>query len=419
MVVARADDLADRREMRVGEFGDDGRRLSGPCGFRDRHGRPPGSCDSHSLPTNSQQSIPCSRNIATACSGGVGRDQHLLDDAEGRQVGLDDRAGIIAAERQLQAQRLDHHAQPERRAAAADRKRDAACVQPLDRRDRARGQHLVVRDEGAVDIGDDQRDASHRRSPFRRASGSRRRLAEATTTAELRPRNSPFSTTPTVMLIACSGCRGSAIGAERAVEDEIAAIGDEGRPSLCRSSGLAPSFSSAAAVACQPNCDDLDRHRHALAEPVDELLVIDHDDETLARRRDDLLAQQRAATSLDQVEACRAATSSAPSIARSIRRCSRKARERDAEPARHAPPCAPRSGSRRPQSPCATRRRQRSTTNAAVEPVPSPSTMPLSTNSTARSAAARFRWSRSRDPLICGVSPAGGAEWRIAAIAAA
>src|SRR5712675_1467404 len=45
--------------------------------------------------------------------------------------------------------------------------------------------------------------------------------------------------------------------------------------------------------------------------------------------------------------------------------------------------------------PCATRAASSVTKNAAVEPVPSPSTMPLSTKSRARSAAARFRRSRS------------------------
>src|SRR6516162_6022130 len=47
------------------------------------------------------------------------------------------------------------------------------------------------------------------------------------------------------------------------------------------------------------------------------------------------------------------------------------------------------------RSPAATRAARPSTTKAAVEPVPSPTTIPLSISSIARNAAARFSWSRS------------------------
>ena len=90
-----------------------------------------------------------------------GRDPDLLDNGQGRQVRFDDRAGVVAAERQLEAQWLNQHPQPERRAAAAYREGDAARVQPLDGRHGARGQHLVVRHERAVHIGDDERYPFH------------------------------------------------------------------------------------------------------------------------------------------------------------------------------------------------------------------------------------------------------------------
>ena len=53
------------------------------------------------------------------------------------------------------------------------------------------------------------------------------------------------------------------------------------------------------------------------------------------------------------------------------------------------------------RSPAATRRASPSTTKAAVDPVPSPTTMPSSTSSIARKAAARFSSSRS-SVMACG-----------------
>src|SRR5204863_10019114 len=47
----------------------------------------------------------------------------------------------------------------------------------------------------------------------------------------------------------------------------------------------------------------LNRYRHMAAEPIDQLLLVDNDDEPVARGRDDLFAQQGAAEAFDQVEA--------------------------------------------------------------------------------------------------------------------
>src|SRR5262249_7603271 len=84
---------------------------------------------------------------------------------------------------------------PERRPAAADRERDAALVEPRHGRDGARGQPLVGRDEGTVDIRDDERDRLH--CGHQGVSTSTPRVV-ATTTAELPRTKSPLSTTPTI-----------------------------------------------------------------------------------------------------------------------------------------------------------------------------------------------------------------------------
>ena len=179
--------------------------------------------------------------------------------------------------------------------------------------------------------------------------------AEATTTTELRPRNNPFSTTPTVMLIACSSCRRLRYRAERAIEDEIAAIGHE-----CAALDLpqlrpGTKFFERAAVACQPNWTISTGIGKAFAEAVHELFVIDHHDKTIACRRDNLLAQQRPAMPLDQVE--RAALDLVGAVDRQIdaavlAKC-RQAGCRACAPSRRY---VRRSGSRRRTSPWATRR---------------------------------------------------------------
>src|SRR5204862_7757294 len=116
--------------------------------------------------------------------------------------------------RQYLVQRIDQHAKPESRAATAVRKPEATRMQAFDSGNRARCKHLAAGDEGTVDIGDDQRDLVHRETvpPEVRISTP---SSEATITAELRPTNRPFSTTPTIELIRRSVSTGSSIEANR------------------------------------------------------------------------------------------------------------------------------------------------------------------------------------------------------------
>ena len=65
---------------------------------------------------------------------------------------------------------------------------------------------------------------------------------------------------------------------------------------------LAPSTSSDSRVASRPNVDHFHRDRRVRAKPVHQLAAVDDDGEAVARRRDDLLAQQRSTQSLDQIE---------------------------------------------------------------------------------------------------------------------
>src|SRR5947207_78894 len=124
-------------------------------------------------------------------------------------------------------------------------------MQSLDRRDGARRQHLVPGDEGAVDIGDDERDLVH--DDFAPRVSMSTPSSEATTTVELRPTNSPFSTTPTIELIDRSVSCGSSIGPNRQSRMKLPPSVTKGCPDTAtRSSGSVPSRSSAAAVACQP-----------------------------------------------------------------------------------------------------------------------------------------------------------------------
>src|SRR5947209_9186471 len=178
--------------MRLGEARDDGRRRLNCAGLV-RDVRTLGIED-HPLIPDEQPAIDCicSEHLDRR-SGGLGRNELLLDDAEIRR---DDGAAIVAAEGQCEAQWLDQHTQPERRAAAADRKPYAARMQTLDRGNRARRQDLVGRDERAVDIGDDERDFHRRAAPPE--VNTLMPPCDATMTAELRPTKSPFSTTPTI-----------------------------------------------------------------------------------------------------------------------------------------------------------------------------------------------------------------------------
>ena len=91
--------------------------------------------------------------------------------------------------------------------------------------------------------------------------------------------------------------------AKLAIENAVAAVGDE---QLARRRQARPDLGGEHLEGrpgdFQPEGDDLDRHRGVRAQPIDQLGAVDDDGETPARVGDDLLAQQGAAQSLDQVQ---------------------------------------------------------------------------------------------------------------------
>ncbi len=118
--------------------------------------------------------------------------------------------------------------------------------------------------------------------------------------------NSPCSTTPGMALSAAASASAIGDGAEVAVEDGVAAVGDEilRRPAACaarpgRGSRAPRRRLDMATRRGEAETIDLDRqlefaeHRHFLAGVGD-------DHHALRRRRDDFFAQQRAAAALDQ-----------------------------------------------------------------------------------------------------------------------
>src|SRR5689334_16449017 len=90
--------------------------------------------------------------------------------------------------------------------------------------------------------------------------------------------------------------------AERAIEDEIAAVGHENAAVALPQFGRCAEFFQCLSGGLPAELDNFDRDRKALAEAMNELFVIDHDNEPAARRGNDLLAQQGAAMPLYQVE---------------------------------------------------------------------------------------------------------------------
>ncbi len=85
--------------------------------------------------------------------GGVRRDQVLLDRMH---LGIDDRGAVERTDRQPERQRLDQEPHADRGAAGGDGEADAGLVQPLHRGLRALRQRLVLGQQRAVDVGDDQ-----------------------------------------------------------------------------------------------------------------------------------------------------------------------------------------------------------------------------------------------------------------------
>src|SRR5579885_866508 len=141
-------------------------------------------------------------------AGNLGREADLLDDGE---VGFDDGAAVVAAERQGDGQRIAHRLEPEGRPAAAEGEADAGGVEPAHGGDRGGAQRFLGGDKGAVDIADDELDPAHGAPRVKTSTPS----AEATTTAELRPTNSPLSTTPTMAAMRHSSAAASAIRPKR------------------------------------------------------------------------------------------------------------------------------------------------------------------------------------------------------------
>ena len=92
--------------------------------------------------------------------------------------------------------------------------------------------------------------------------------------------------------------------AEAAIEDAVAAVGDEGlaRRASAAAWRLAPSASSRALVTSRPKVTTSTGTGALRSQPIDQLGAVDDDGKPPAGGGDDLLAQQRAAQPLDQVQ---------------------------------------------------------------------------------------------------------------------
>ena len=218
----------------------------------------------------------------------------------------------------------------------------------------------------------------------------------ATTRSVASPRKRPCSTMPARRASwAESRCR-ILDRREGAVEDPVALVGDEDVVV-----GAAPDVHLGAHVGevlllgPPRELHDLDGQRVLAPEARRELGRIDDDDLAQARLRDDLLAEQRTAAALDQVEL-------GVDLVRAVDRqvddgVLGQRRERDADLLWPALRSRSTWGCRAMfcSSPDATRSPMRRIANNVVLPVPSPTTIPDSTKSTARSLAACFSSSRS------------------------
>ena len=89
----------------------------------------------------------------------------------GVEIGLNDHAAVEAGDRFGDFQRLDQHLHAPRRPPAGNPKQDAGIVQLLHRLDGARGENFVLRDQRAIDVGDDQTNAKILRVGLRAHSG--------------------------------------------------------------------------------------------------------------------------------------------------------------------------------------------------------------------------------------------------------
>ena len=82
----------------------------------------------------------------------------LLDRLE---LGVDDRAAVEGADGQRDRKRLDQKAHADGRPAGDDGEADAGVVQFAHGRLGAIGQNFVLRQQGAVDVGNHKRDTGH------------------------------------------------------------------------------------------------------------------------------------------------------------------------------------------------------------------------------------------------------------------
>ena len=88
------------------------------------------------------------------------RDELLADDAllDHLHPGLDDETAVERRDRRPKRERLDEHRHAARRPPARHREVDPRVVQLVHRLDRAIGEHLLLRDERAVDVREQQLD---------------------------------------------------------------------------------------------------------------------------------------------------------------------------------------------------------------------------------------------------------------------
>ena len=177
---------------------------------------------------------------------------------------------------------------------------------------------------------------------------------------------------------------------ERAVQDVVPFVGDEGRPALASLRRTASSSTaSRRSRVLSSRSDDLDRQAPALAQAGDELARLGDDDEALRRLDHELLAQQRPSPALEHGEA------------RASPRRRRRARDRAGRVLRPATrsrprPPAPRSPARRTRrARCGPRSRQRRAVAKTARPEPRPSRVPGSTSSSAARTATAGQRRRS------------------------
>ena len=126
--------------------------------------------------------------------------------------------------------------------------------------------------------------------------------ASATKTGSARLMKSPLSTTPTIRLMRSSSRAGSAMRPKSQSRMRLPLSVTKGAPDDMRARALAPSTSSDSRVASSPKATTSTGTRCLCTKSVHQLAAVDDDREAMARGRDNLLAQQGSAQSLDQIE---------------------------------------------------------------------------------------------------------------------